>query len=73
MVDDAYAHGRVFEDFGTTALKEALAGRPGATHGQYPTTLDEARRAKMRPDVVHTVNGVRASSWTRGARCRRRS
>lgn len=49
---------KVFEDFVTTAMREALTGRPGTTHGQYRTRLDEMGLAEMRPDVVHTVNGV---------------
>ncbi|GAA4971374.1 McrC family protein [Actinoplanes utahensis] len=47
----------VFEDFVTTALREALAGRPGHTAGQYRAHLDTGRRILIRPDVVHVVDG----------------
>jgi 5-methylcytosine-specific restriction enzyme subunit McrC len=43
----------VFEDFVTTALREALAPYPGNTRGQYPTHLDVGRTMPIRPDVVH--------------------
>ncbi|TDE26362.1 restriction endonuclease [Actinomadura sp. 6K520] len=49
---------RVFEDFVTTAMREALAGRPGTTHGQYRTHLDASRLVSVRPDIVHTVDGT---------------
>ena len=43
----------VFEDFVTTALREALRGRPGRTESQYRTHLDKERTIPIRPDVVH--------------------
>jgi 5-methylcytosine-specific restriction enzyme subunit McrC len=46
----------VFEDFVTTALREALAPYPGLTHAQYPSHLAERERIPIRPDVVHVVN-----------------
>lgn len=49
---------KVFEDFVTAGLKEALACYPGRTHGQFPTGLDPAGRIRIRPDVVHTVDGT---------------
>lgn len=54
---------RVFEDFVSTALKEALSRRPGHTELQRPEHLDELvgggalARLGMRPDVVHVVGG----------------
>jgi 5-methylcytosine-specific restriction enzyme subunit McrC len=52
----------VFEDFLTTALKEALDMYPGETVGQYPAFLDEAElngrtgdRVRMLVDIVHTI------------------
>ncbi|GGN60022.1 McrBC 5-methylcytosine restriction system component [Actinoplanes lobatus] len=48
---------RVFEDFLTTALREALAGRPGHTAGQYHTHLDTSRKILIKPDVVHLAGG----------------
>jgi len=47
----------VFEDFVTTALREALATYGGHTHRQYTTPLDEQNRMTIRPDVVHTIGG----------------
>lgn len=52
---------KVFEDFVTVALTEALGGQ-GTTRGQYPVTLDERDGAgrhaySMAPDVVHLVGG----------------
>lgn len=47
----------MFEDFVTTALREALSGRPGHTAGQYRTHLDAGRRILIRPDVVHVAEG----------------
>lgn len=50
---------KVYEDFVTTALTEALQGRPGRTEAQYTTWLDEqapGRRhgaVRMEVDVVH--------------------
>lgn len=57
---------KVFEDFVTTALREALEGYPGETNGQYETFLDEAEegqngnRVRMSVDIVHSVRGVPA-------------
>lgn len=52
----------VFEDFLTTALREALNMCPGETFGQYPAFLDEAGtngrtgdRVRMLVDIVHTI------------------
>jgi 5-methylcytosine-specific restriction enzyme subunit McrC len=45
----------VFEDFVTTALAEALRGRPGRTATQYPAYLDEGRRVPVRPDLLHLI------------------
>jgi len=57
----------VFEDFLTTALKEALDGYPGETAGQYPAFFDEdeptgrtADRVRMLVDIVHSVDGLPA-------------
>lgn len=47
----------VFEDFVTTALREALAPYPGHTYAQYDATLDQQNRLPIRPDVVHTIDG----------------
>lgn len=54
---------RVYEDFVTTALREALSRYPGATRSQHPTRLDEidlpgAPGITMYVDVVHLVGGV---------------
>jgi 5-methylcytosine-specific restriction enzyme subunit McrC len=57
---------KVFEDFVTTSLREALDGYPGETSGQYETFLDEAEvgqmgnRVRMAVDIVHSVGGVPA-------------
>ncbi|QDY07937.1 restriction endonuclease [Micromonospora sp. HM134] len=48
---------KTFEDFVTTALREALAPYPGRTDGQYPAYLDVDRTISIRPDVVHVING----------------
>lgn len=48
----------VFENFVTAALREAWASRPGATIGQYPSTLDTDDLVTMNVDVVHVVDGV---------------
>lgn len=48
---------KVFEDFIATALREALAVYPGHTDSQYPAYLDTDRTIRIRPDVVHVVNG----------------
>lgn len=57
----------VFEDFLTTAVKEALDMYPGETVGQYPAFLDEAElnsrtgdRVRMLVDIVHSVDGTPA-------------
>ena len=46
---------KVFEDFVTVALREALAPHPGHTEAQYPGHLDEQRKIAILPDVVHVV------------------
>jgi 5-methylcytosine-specific restriction enzyme subunit McrC len=46
---------KVFEDFVTVALREALAVRAGHTAAQYPDYLAEHRQIPIRPDVVHLV------------------
>ncbi|MEO3932068.1 restriction endonuclease [Micrococcaceae bacterium Sec7.4] len=57
---------KVFEDFVTTSLREALDGYPGETSGQYETFMDEAEvgqtgnRVRMAVDIVHSVRGVPA-------------
>lgn len=50
----------VFEDFVTTALREALAvlSPSGRTAGQYKDWLDEGARVRIKPDVVHFVGRV---------------
>ncbi|MFI7517527.1 McrC family protein [Micromonospora echinofusca] len=48
---------KVFEDFVTTALREALAPYPGHTNSQYLAHLDVDRTIPIRPDVVHVING----------------
>ncbi|GIJ43396.1 McrBC 5-methylcytosine restriction system component [Virgisporangium aliadipatigenens] len=48
---------KAFEDFVTTALREALATFPGRTDGQYEAHLDTGRAVRIRPDVVHVVGG----------------
>jgi 5-methylcytosine-specific restriction enzyme subunit McrC len=47
----------VFEDFVTTALREALAPYPGHTRAQHETFLDEQQRLVIRPDVEQVVDG----------------
>ncbi|HCJ54571.1 MULTISPECIES: McrC family protein [Glutamicibacter] len=52
---------KVFEDFVTVALTEALRNYPGRTVAQYKTYLDEARsdhkqRISLKPDIVHLVD-----------------
>ncbi|MEU4626836.1 restriction endonuclease [Actinoplanes sp. NPDC023801] len=47
---------KVFEDFVTIALREALASYPGHTAGQYQDHLDTHRSIPIRPDVVHLIN-----------------
>lgn len=57
---------KVFEDFVTTSLSEALDGYPGETSGQYETFLDESEvgqsgnRVRMSVDIVHSVRGTPA-------------
>lgn len=57
---------KVFEDFVTTALREALHGYPGETSGQYESLLDESEvgqtssQIRMAVDIVHSVRGVPA-------------
>ncbi len=53
---------KVFEDFLTVALQEALRRHPGHTVSQYPTHLDQPAPGhtpaiRMNPDVVHVVDG----------------
>jgi 5-methylcytosine-specific restriction enzyme subunit McrC len=57
----------VFEDFVSTALREALDQYPGETEGQFSADLDEAEpgyrttdRIKMFVDSVHSVGGAPA-------------
>lgn len=57
----------VFEDFVTTALREALDMYPGETRGQYEANMDEAEigygkgdRVRMYVDIVHSVDRVPA-------------
>lgn len=45
---------KVFEDFVTVALAEALASASGVTHPQYPIDLDVQGLIPMKPDLVHT-------------------
>lgn len=52
---------KVFEDFITVALTEALRNYPGCTVAQYKTYLDESRsdrkqRISLKPDIVHFVD-----------------
>ncbi len=57
---------KVFEDFVTTALSEALDGYAGETRGQYEAFLDETEsdqpgnRIRMSVDIVHSLRGVPA-------------
>jgi 5-methylcytosine-specific restriction enzyme subunit McrC len=46
---------KVFEDFVTVALQEALSASVGYTQAQYPEYLAERRLIPIRPDVVHLV------------------
>ncbi len=53
---------KVFEDFVTVALTEALRKYPGRTVAQYKTYMDEpcsegVPRIVLRPDIVHFVGG----------------
>ncbi|MFJ6300188.1 restriction endonuclease [Arthrobacter sp. KFRI-F3372] len=57
----------VFEDFVTTALREALDIYPGETRGQYEAYMDEVEvgygrgdRVRMYVDIVHSVDRVPA-------------
>jgi 5-methylcytosine-specific restriction enzyme subunit McrC len=53
---------RIFEDFVTVALAEALpAHSSGTAHRQYPCWLDEAAAVRMRPDLVWRAGGVAAA------------
>jgi 5-methylcytosine-specific restriction enzyme subunit McrC len=47
---------KVFEDFVTTALQQALKRYPGGIKAQFTTTLDEDEGIRIRPDVVHIHN-----------------
>ncbi|MGY1690367.1 McrC family protein [Geodermatophilus sp. SYSU D01105] len=44
---------KVFEDFVTVALAEALRHHSGTTRRQYPINLDAQGLVPMRPDLVH--------------------
>lgn len=46
---------KVFEDFVTVALREALATSVGYTRAQYSDYLAEQNQIPIRPDVVHLV------------------
>jgi 5-methylcytosine-specific restriction enzyme subunit McrC len=46
---------KVFEDFVTVALREALAPNPGHAVAQYPGHLDVQGKIAILPDVVHVV------------------
>lgn len=49
----------VFEDFVTVALREVLLPlSPGITTGQFRDHLDTGRQVLIRPDIVHSVDGV---------------
>lgn len=54
---------KVFEDFVTVALAEALRKHPGRTRAQYPAFLDEkpeqtgVLRMRIKPDIVHEIDG----------------
>jgi 5-methylcytosine-specific restriction enzyme subunit McrC len=48
---------KLFEDFVTVVLREALAAHPGSTSKQYPGFLDEHGTIAIRPDVVHLIDG----------------
>ncbi|WP_163816812.1 5-methylcytosine restriction system specificity protein McrC [Phytoactinopolyspora alkaliphila] len=48
---------RVFEDFLTTAMREAAANRAGRMVGQHSVALGMDGTVPMRPDIVHVVNG----------------
>lgn len=48
---------KVFEDFVTTALAEAMASVPGITYTQYPVDLDAGGLVPMKPDLVHVRRG----------------
>ncbi|TAP27842.1 restriction endonuclease [Arthrobacter sp. S41] len=52
---------KVFEDFVTVALTEALRKYPGHTVAQYKTHMDESRsdgkrRIILKPDIVHFID-----------------
>jgi 5-methylcytosine-specific restriction enzyme subunit McrC len=48
---------KVFEDFVTTAVAEAMASAPGVTYTQYPVDLDTGGLVPMKPDLVHVRRG----------------
>lgn len=48
---------RVFEDFLSTSLREALRPRGGEVRSQWVSKLDEAGRVPIRPDVAWLVGG----------------
>lgn len=47
----------VFENFVTTAIREALTAYPGETEQQYRAYLDEGQSIPIRPDLVRLVDG----------------
>lgn len=52
---------KVFEDFVTVAITEAMRAYPGRTKAQYKTYMDEARldgtpRIVLKPDIVHFID-----------------
>lgn len=57
---------KVFEDFVTVALTEALRKHPGRTRAQYPAFLDEeptqsgVLRVRIKPDIIHEIDGTPA-------------
>jgi len=48
---------KVFEDFVTITLAEAMSGTPGTTHPQFAINLDQDRLVRMCPDLVHQRHG----------------
>ncbi len=48
---------KVFEDFVTKALAEAMADQPGVAHSQFPVNLDVGGLVPMKPDLVHVRYG----------------
>ena len=52
---------RIYEDFVTVALSEALPPSGGSCSAQYPMTMDEADEVRMRPDLVWL--GPDSTAW----------